>query len=68
MPTEKTQIISDDFDGLVSEIATEIWNKIIHDPSFPVLQPARFADLFEAVYHALVRYHRKRTQAVETAQ
>lgn len=68
MPTEKKQIISDDLDGLASEVTAEIWNKIVHQPAFHALQPAHFADLFEAVSLTLLRRRRMHTEAPKGVQ
>ena len=56
MLRRRTQIATNDFDGFVSDVAAKVWNKIVNEPAFDKLQPTHFAELFDAVNHALGPY------------
>jgi hypothetical protein len=58
MLRRRAQIATNDFDEFVSEVAAEVWNKIVHKPAFDKLQPTNFAELFDAVNDALVPYRK----------
>jgi hypothetical protein len=53
-----TRIYASDFEGFASEVAADIWNRLIVLPSFRSLKPADYAGLFQSVLIALLRYRR----------
>ena len=53
----RTQILTDDFDSFSSQVAGEVWNRIVHEPGFHGLEPAHYIELLDAVRHALKNYH-----------
>lgn len=57
---EAPQILTNDFDALVSEVAIEIWNTLIHQSSFDKLMPTHYVDLLDATHLALKKYRAER--------
>ena len=57
MATKKeTRIRAQDFDGFVSKIAADIWNRLLDTPTFRGLKPGHFADLYEILSRNLAVY------------
>ena len=52
----KTSIKTQDFESFVHDVATDVWNSIIHEPAFGPLLPTHYVKLMEAIRQTLERY------------
>jgi hypothetical protein len=54
-----TGIYSSDFEGFVSEVSADLWNKLMDEPAFQTLKPGDYANLYEVVARVMSRYRQE---------
>ena len=55
---ERTGIYSSDFEAFASEVAADVWNKLVEVPQFYFLKPQDYPTLLELITGVLRPYRR----------